>query len=235
LKTVGDIWKEFIPEEQAMKDFKRFGFYRLDTLHTKNGKVLPSTSLLAINTQSCYNFNFALFNETDDSADQLKWLRVQLSDLENQNRKAIILGHVPPGEYGCIRKWSVRYNALMERYQHIVRFASFGHDHRELFDVTRSLTSGKPIGVNYIAGSLGAYMKVHPSVRYYKLDYKEVLPRSMVSYNLHLEQANHGDLDMKVLKVLPEGFGMDSLSPSEHAALSERLNQDERLAIDYLK
>lgn len=43
----------------------------------------------------------------------------------------MIIGHIAPGDQGCIKRWSVRFNALMERYQHLVRFSVFGHDHRE--------------------------------------------------------------------------------------------------------
>ena len=78
----------------------------------------------------------------------MQWIRDQLDKAEKENYLVWIVGHIPPGDFGCIGKWSVRLNALQERYQHIIRFNVFGHDHRELYEVVRSLKTNKAIGVN---------------------------------------------------------------------------------------
>ena len=105
----------------------------------------------------------------------------------------MIIGHIPPGDAGCVKKWSVRYNALMERYQHIVRFATFGHDHRELFETVRSFSSNKPINVNHVSGSLGTYMKVNPSVRIYTMHAKYHVPLNYRVLEFNLDIANNGN------------------------------------------
>jgi sphingomyelin phosphodiesterase len=120
--------------------------------------------------------NIALFNETGDASHQLKWLRSQLSAAEKENRLIILAAHIAPGCYTCVNKWAERYNVLYERYQHIIRLAVFGHDHRELYEIVRSTTTHKPIGVHYVTGSLGTYFYVNPSVRLFKMHAKHHLP-----------------------------------------------------------
>ena len=69
----------------------------------------------------------------------------------------------------CIPNWSLRFTALIERYQHLIRFQSFGHIHTENFDIVRSLTTNKPIGVEYIAGNFGTFDSLNPTVRLYQM------------------------------------------------------------------
>jgi len=38
-----------------------------------------------------------------------------------------------PGSKYCNDKWARRYNTLIERYQHIIRFQAFGHEAEEYF------------------------------------------------------------------------------------------------------
>lgn len=87
-----------------------------------------------------------------------------------------IIGHVPIGWKDCIAKWAVRYTALMDRYQHIVRFQTFGHIHSETFDVVRSIVSNKPIGVEFIAGNFGTYDGFNPTARLYQMSEKYHVP-----------------------------------------------------------
>lgn len=105
----------------------------------------------------------------------------------------MIIGHIMPGDLGCIKKWSIRYNALVERYQHIIRFSTFGHDHRELFEVTRSFSSNKPIHVNHGCGSLGTYMKVNPSARVFTMHSKYHVPVDFKVLEFNLDRANDGN------------------------------------------
>lgn len=88
----------------------------------------------------------------------MQWLRDELSQAEQENRVVIIAGHIASGCYTCNPRWGARYTALVERYQHVIRLAVFGHDHRDLYEIVRSSTSDKPIGINHVTGSLGTYM-----------------------------------------------------------------------------
>lgn len=42
--------------------------------------------------------------------------------------------------------------------------------HPEEYSVTRSLTSNKPIGVEFIAGNAGLYDMKNPTLRLYEMD-----------------------------------------------------------------
>jgi hypothetical protein len=35
--------------------------------------------------------------------------------------------------------WSVRFKALADRFQHIIRFGMYGHDHDEWIQITTSM------------------------------------------------------------------------------------------------
>lgn len=102
--------------------------------------------------------NLGIMNETSDPSGMLAWLENELSMAENEERVILIAGHIAPGAYSCTPQWAHRYNALVERYQHIIRMSVYGHDHRELFEIARAKESQKPIAVNMIAGSLGTYL-----------------------------------------------------------------------------
>lgn len=54
-------------------------------------------------------YNFGLFNETNDAAKHLEWLREILIQAEKDNEVLIVGGHISPGDYNCVKKWSVRY------------------------------------------------------------------------------------------------------------------------------
>lgn len=93
-------------------------------------------------------FNFGLFNETNDAGKEIEWLEQILEEAERENELLFVGGHMSPGDYNCVKKWQVRYMVLLERYQHLFRLSVFGHDHRELYDISRSRASKKPIHVN---------------------------------------------------------------------------------------
>lgn len=66
--------------------------------------------------------------DRNDPGNELAWLESELNDLEKKNEFAYIIGHIPSNN--CKQEFAMRYAALMERYQHVVRFSSFGHTHR---------------------------------------------------------------------------------------------------------
>lgn len=57
----------------------------------------------------------------NDPGQQLEWLEGVLSEMEANGEIAILAAHVPPSKNDCGYNWSVRYRALMVRYQHIIR------------------------------------------------------------------------------------------------------------------
>ncbi len=129
--TYGTLWKNlgWLSEKEQLQ-YKKYGFYSKD-FTLKNKGPYPNTRVIAINTMSCYIWNFETMKSRYDPGDQLAWLEQELASLQAVNGKAIIIGHVPPLFNECIHGWSVRYQALVERYQDVIRFGMFGHDHTE--------------------------------------------------------------------------------------------------------
>jgi len=114
-----NLWKQWLSPE-AMATFEKNGFYS-EYIHLKDGTDFANkTRVIAVNTQPCYNMNFFLISTHKDGGDELAWLEDLLSEMEKKGENAILIGHVPTGD-DCINNWAYRFNALMERYQHIVR------------------------------------------------------------------------------------------------------------------
>jgi len=62
--------------------------------------------------------------------------------------------------------------------------------HTELYDVTRSLKNDQAIGVEYIAGSLGTYGYVNPTLRSYTMHKKYHVPENFIVYEFNIDKAN---------------------------------------------
>jgi sphingomyelin phosphodiesterase len=142
---------------------------------------------------------------------------------EKEGRIVILAGHIAPGCYTCVNNWSERYTILYERYQHIIRLAVFGHDHRELYEIVRSTTSDKPIGMHYVSGSLGTYLQVNPSVRIFKMHAKHHIPIETKVLEFNIELANQGIFEFKEVESKPKTYDpiMKNLSPVSYGLLSE--------------
>jgi hypothetical protein len=134
-----------------------------------------------------------------------------------------------------VNKWAERYNILYERYQHIIRLAVFGHDHRELYEIVRSTSTDKPIGVHYVSGSLGTYFFVNPSVRLFKMHAKHHLPIETKVLEFNIEDANRGIFEFKEIENKPTDYKgvMNSLSPVSYSLLSESFLYNDSLTQHY--
>ena len=117
-----------------------------------------------------------IFAEHNDSGGQLAWLRGELEKAERLGKLVWIVGHVPIGYKDCNPQWALRYSVLLERYQEIIRFQTFGHIHTEEYEVSRSLTTNKPIGVEFIAGNSGTYDDMDPTIRLYTMHKRYHVP-----------------------------------------------------------
>jgi hypothetical protein len=53
--------------------FEKWGYYSA-TLKLKDGRVFPSTKVIAINTQACNNENWELIKDRYDPGDEITWL-----------------------------------------------------------------------------------------------------------------------------------------------------------------
>lgn len=146
---------------------------------------------------------------------------------------------MPIGWKDCIPNWALRYTALIERFQHVIRFQTFGHIHREAFDVVRSLSTNKPIGVEYIAGNFGTYDGLNPTARLYKMHENYHVPLDFQVFIFDVEKANlFADVkepEMELFFDFKRDFDLKNLSPHSHASLSESFLSKPDQALLYTK
>lgn len=81
-----------------------------------------------------------------DPGNQISWLENELSTIEAAGGIAYLIAHIQP--YNFLRDFGGRFHALMERYQHVIRFQMYGHTHDQYFGVTNAVSDPtKHIGV----------------------------------------------------------------------------------------
>lgn len=173
-------WKDYL-DESSQEQYKDFGYYH-QMLRTSDGTEYENTRIIALNTQSCYHFNYYLFSDHNDPGNELAWLEEELTKMESEGKNAIILAHVPPGSEDCLYQWAIRYNALMDRFQHVVRFSIHGHKHIEKHSTVRSIDDRTPIGIQYWSSSGTTFTDVNPSYRVFEVEAETMLPVRVETY-----------------------------------------------------
>lgn len=177
--------------------------------------------MIALNTVTCYNVNWYLINNRYDPGNEIAWLEGVLSEIETKKGQAIIFAHVPTNKE-CLHSWGHRYKALTERYQHIIRFSLFGHNHDEEVMITKSFLDNKPIGVNFVAGSMTTYVHMNPSFLSLEIDSEYMLPVSAKTYILNITKANaEGKATWEVGIDYKKDYNMSDLSPNSFNTWSE--------------
>jgi hypothetical protein len=137
--------------------------------------------------------------------------------MEAKNEIAILLGHIPSN--GCLRSWGARFQALMDRYQHIVRFGMYGHSHDEKFFLTRSVnvngnfTESKPISFNSILSPTTTYTGKNPSFSVLEIDEETMLPVNITTYYFNVTKGNLGHPEWEVYHNILEAYQIEDLSP----------------------
>ena len=154
--------------------------------------------------------------------------------IEKENGFAHIIAHIQPQD--CLHQFGVRYHALMDRYQNIIRFSMFGHSHSESLHVTRAMNSTDPISIYIGAGSgtTGGYK--NPSFMVVDYDDEYMVPINAHTYMMNLTEAN-ADPDAKPkwfeLHDLLKEYSLPDLSPSSMLEFTRRLYNDTTLASQY--
>lgn len=145
-----------------------------------------------------------------------------------------MIAHYTPND--CQHQFGTRYRALMERFQHIVRFGMQGHTHTTFYEVTKSMsTPGKAILLNNIGGSVTTYTNKNPSFMTIEFDAQTMLPVNMYQYTFDLEKANEdgNSPEWFMQHDYLEEYGLKDLSPSSLLDLSERFLTDVDLALQF--
>lgn len=168
-----------------------------------------------------------------DPGDELAWLEAVLKDMDAKGERAILLGHIPT--HGCLRAWGSRFQALADRYQHIIRFGLFGHSHDETFFLTRSvgsMDSSRPIAFNSILAPTTTYQGKNPSFAVYEIDEETMLITDINTYYFNITQANLGNPKWELYHNILEAYGMEDASPASFNKFAQRVHDDEQTAIN---
>jgi hypothetical protein len=132
-----------------MQTFLDWGYFALPLTRPDGTKA---ATVLSINSNVCYASNFMGPFHFEDPGGMLGWIEEQLIAIEAEGGAAILIQHVP-NYVNCLRQYGKRYHAILDKYQHIIRFQTAGHVHTEQFQVVRDMTEKRPISVNFWAGS----------------------------------------------------------------------------------
>lgn len=172
-------------------------------------------NIVAVNTEACYSMNFYLMSQRDDPGDVLAWLNDTLRRYEDNGEIAILIAHHPPGSADCLYQWSTRFSAIMDRFQHIVRWSVYGHVHLEIYGVSAGLRTGKPTGVHYWAGSVSTWFEVNPSFKMYEVDALTMLPIKAHTYVLDVAHTeDQSKLEWKWDHEVTAMYNLTDMSPT---------------------
>lgn len=156
----------------------------------------------------------------------------ELKEIEAQDGFAYIIGHIPP--YDFLHQFGARYQSLMERYQHIIRFSSFGHTHRETLHVNNAVNTTTPIGFWNIAGSGTSVGGNNPAFTVIDFDAEYMVPVNTHTYIMNLTEANAGnEPKWYVIHDLIKEYSLPDLRPTNIKNFLNKLNNDPELAAEY--
>jgi hypothetical protein len=184
--------------------------------------------------QACNDLNWWLLDNRSDPGNQLDWLEFKLWQIEKfGDGFAHVIAHIPT--MSCLHQFGLRYHAIMDRYQAVVRFQSFGHTHNEEFYVTRSIYDKEPIGWSFVAGSGTSGDSRNPAFTMTEYDKEFMVPINVHTYFMNLTEANSGmEPEWKELHDFKTEYGLIDLSPSSMLDFTQRMYDDEELASQYL-
>ncbi|CDW86227.1 ser thr protein phosphatase family protein [Stylonychia lemnae] len=228
LDLLADQWSIWL-EDQAKEQFQKTGYYA-QKLKLKSGKIYNNSNVIMLNTEACYNVNFYIWSYRNDPGNQLEWLNRTLHEYEENNQIAIVIAHIPPSYHECNHGWSVRIKSIFDRFQHIIRFQTYGHEHYEMHNIVRSVMDSKPVGVQFWSASLTPMDLNFPSVRVFELDEEHLIPIRAHTYFLNINEDQPQWLKHHEMTQLYE---MDDLSPKSFDILSEKIKEEEYMALKY--
>jgi len=182
-KFLSNEWRYLIKDNDALKQIENYGFYSL-------WHKADELKIIGMNMMACNYLNLNLFYNVTDPADQLGWLSAELKDAEDKNAGVYIIGSTPPGDSSCLSDWSMRYNAIIDRYQNTVRGQFFGSTSRDQVILNRSVKGSSPTGTIFVAPSMSSYNKANPSFRIYEADGGSFYPTNYYQYRMDLDKAN---------------------------------------------
>jgi hypothetical protein len=143
-------WKGWLDDNESYELFKKTGYFskRLRLITDRLVKVI------VLNTETCDIENHNVYATLYDPMSQLDFLLRELDMIEKNQGLAIVSFHITPDD-GCNHEFAVRYKAILDRYQHIIRMNLMAHTHTDLFKVAMSYSNPvMPVGILTVCGSV---------------------------------------------------------------------------------
>ena len=232
LNDLSTVWKDWF-DDQAFESFKNFGFYSMPLKGlSENWKGFR---VMVLNTEVCNNMNWYLLTQNSDPFKHLEWIEATLRTAEENNEKVFVVAHVFPGGADCLYEWSVRYRAIVERYQHVILQHLVGHDHVEFFNVITDTTNKDAIGMMQCPGGVTTFTDDNPAFKIYDIDYETGLPVKSHKYYFNITEANEGNPEWKYAYEATEEYELEDLSPNSYKNLTERFLTEEGTATKYFQ
>ena len=208
LNITAELWRDWIGED-AYNTYIQRGYY---------SKKHPDSNLrvISLNTMDCDTLNFNIVRDPSDPNKQFKWLEGVLRQAEKDNEVIYIIGHIPPGDGSYTSQCSKRYNALVDRFQNIIRGQFFGHTHYDEFRTVHEYFNYSNVaGIIHIAPSLTTYTSKNPQFRVLKIDEESKVVIDYDQYFLNITKANLNPDDTPTWEILynaKDAFKMNNMT-----------------------
>lgn len=147
--------------------------------------------IISVNTQAQNNENWYLLRNPTDPGGMLAWIEKELKESEQNQQKVYIIGHISPKS--ALNDWSMRFNALTDRYAYIIRGQFYGHSHTDHVGFFPTFADPSKLSNYYlIAPSLTTASNKHPSYRVMTIDYDtlQVTNYDQYMYSLYSHSLN---------------------------------------------
>mmetsp|Transcript_33587 Transcript_33587/g.24240 ORF Transcript_33587/g.24240 Transcript_33587/m.24240 type:complete len:384 (-) Transcript_33587:78-1229(-) len=233
INTFKSHWAGWLDDE-AIEKFGEYGFYSTTLKLSDGSEPIPGSKVIALNTQTCNDQNWFILGQRNDPGNQLDFLESELSVIEQAGGIALIIQHIQPRN--CQIQYGARFQALMERYQHVVRFGLMGHTHDQYYQLTNSISDNtKNIGLNQIGPSVTTNSNENPGFAVLDIDAETMLITNVEIWALDIEKANaSGEAKWELVIDYVQDYGMgDGMSPDSLYEVAEKILDDEEFAAQY--
>jgi len=217
----GEVYRPFLEHDpQAFESFKKNGFYTSKHKDT-------NLRVIGMNCYNCDQLNFFLIKNSTDPGDQYVWLEGVLRQAEKDNELVYIIGHITTGAW--LPDCSKRFNALVDRFSHIIKGQFFGHSHKdEMKIIRRYFDSTSTSSIAFLAPSATTYGGHHPSYRLLNYNNSTMDLMDYDQYRMNLTSANAGELNWEIAYKFSDFYGFKNMSRLEDIKTKfETVGQDE--------
>ncbi|XP_023015457.2 sphingomyelin phosphodiesterase 1 isoform X1 [Leptinotarsa decemlineata] len=216
------VWKPWLAAE-ALRTVKSQGYYALEV----NSKL----KIIALNNNLCYNYNWWVLYDTNFLLQQIKFLCRELQESEKKDQFVHIIAHVPVGNKECIEPWEENFNAIVERFSHIIKGQFYGHTHTDEMKIFYD-SSKAPVNLGYNGASLTPWVKFNPNYKIITVDPTTYDVLDIDTYIFNLAEANaNPEMTPRWFKLysMKEAYGLDHLTPEKFDQLAVKMFRNNTL------